>query len=121
MLTQFHPSFATLPLILRFPVDFFSGFALVYLFRRLYTSFERWLLIRSHSTQLAVSAPVLRLQNVPGPSPPSWLWGSEWEMYSAAPGQKYLDWYERFGRIVRFKGVLGVSLKSAPCLLNYID
>src|SRR5882724_11303733 len=77
MLTQFHPSLVTLPLIFRFPVDLFSGFALVYLFRRLYTTFERWHLIRSHSTQSAAPAPVLRLQDVPGPSPPSWLWGSE--------------------------------------------
>jgi hypothetical protein len=109
MLTHFYPVLATLPPFLRMPLDLFCGFALVYLFRSLFTSFQCWRLIRHHSTQLAGPAPVLRLHDVPGPSPPSWLWGSEWEMYSAEPGQKYLEWYERFGRIVRFKGVLGVS------------
>ncbi|KIJ50614.1 hypothetical protein M422DRAFT_147037, partial [Sphaerobolus stellatus SS14] len=39
----------------------------------------------------------------------SWLWGSEWEMYNSAPGQKYLEWYKSFGRIVKFKSVIRVS------------
>ncbi|KIJ51269.1 hypothetical protein M422DRAFT_158615 [Sphaerobolus stellatus SS14] len=70
-------------------------------------------MVRHHVANLpGTSAPVLHLRDVPGPKAPSWLWGSEWEMYNSAPGQKYLEWYKSFGRIVKFKGVLGSAFLS---------
>lgn len=108
MLTQLYPLLGQLPLIPRFLVDLLTGFTLVYIVRYLSTSYVRWRLIRHHTAQLSSPAPVLHLRDVPGPKAPSWLWGSEWEMYSSEPGQKYLEWYKQFGRIVKFKGVLGV-------------
>jgi hypothetical protein len=108
MLTHLHPALSQLPPSIRGVLDLFTGFALVYGLRWLFTAFSRWRLIRSHPGE----SPVLHLRDVPGPNPPSWLWGSEWEMYNSDPGQKYLEWYDRFGRIVKFKGVLGVSFTS---------
>ncbi|KAF8588823.1 cytochrome P450 [Ramaria rubella] len=122
MLTRLHPVLAQLPLSVRFPLDLLNGFALVYIFRWLYAAFSRWRLIRVHTQNLPNPAPVLRLRDVPGPKPPSWIWGSEWEMYSSEPGQKYLEWYERFGRIVKFKGVLGSTFLSLadPSAIQHI-
>lgn len=109
MLTHLLPALTQVPPFVRSLIDLVTGFTLVYLIRSLYNAASRWRLIRSHSSKLPVPAPVLQLRDVPGPSPPSWLWGSEWEMYSSEPGQKYLEWYNQFGRIVKFRGVLGVS------------
>ncbi|KAF8499344.1 cytochrome P450 [Gautieria morchelliformis] len=118
MLSHLHPALSQLPPSIRGVLDLFTGFALVYALRCLSTAFSRWRLIRSHSGE----PPVLHLRDVPGPNPPSWLWGSEWEMYNSDPGQKYLEWYDRFGRIVKFKGVLGSSFLSLadPSAIQYI-
>jgi hypothetical protein len=114
MLSHLHPTLHQLPPSFRGALDLLTGFVLVYLLRCLSTVYSRWRLIRSHSEKLSVPAPVLKLRDVPGPHPPSWLWGSEWEMYNSPPGQKYLEWYNQFGRIVKFNGVLGVSSLLNP-------
>lgn len=108
MLGHLHPALAQHSPLIRGALDLFTGFILVYTLRWLYTTYSRRRLIRSHSKRLD-PAPVLQLRDVPGPYPSSWLWGSEWDMYNSEPGQKYLEWYKKFGRIVKFKGVLGVS------------
>ncbi|KAF8515319.1 cytochrome P450 [Hysterangium stoloniferum] len=75
-----------------------------------------------HTAQQPKPAPILHLRDVPGPKAPSWLWGSELEMYNSDPGQKYFEWYKRFGRIVKFKGVLGCTFLSLadPMAINHI-
>lgn len=114
MLTHLHPALGQLPSSVQIALDLLTGFTLVYTFRFLYTAISRWRLIRSRSEKLPIGAPVIQLCDVPGPRPPSLLWGSEWEMYNAEPGQKYLEWYARFGRVFKFKGVLGVSSALYP-------
>lgn len=49
------------------------------------------------------------LRRIPGPKSPSKLWGCDWDMHSALPGLRYLQWKDQYGDIVKFKGALGVS------------
>ncbi|KAL1704429.1 cytochrome P450 [Schizophyllum commune] len=39
------------------------------------------------------------LRRVPGPSPSSWLWGEEWDLFHTAPGSRYLSWHKHFGKV----------------------
>ncbi|KAJ7480191.1 cytochrome P450 [Mycena galericulata] len=38
------------------------------------------------------------LRHVPGPSPTSFLWGEEWNLYHNPPGSHYLEWHQQFGK-----------------------
>lgn len=51
----------------------------------------------------------ISLRHVPGPRSSSVLWGEEWRLYHSAPGSLYIDWHERFGKVVKFTGAFGVS------------
>ena len=47
-------------------------------------------------------------RQVPGPPSSSLLWGEEWELYNGAPGEPYVQWHNRFGKLVKFRGAFGV-------------
>lgn len=49
------------------------------------------------------------LGHLPGPDSPSWLWGSEWDVYVSEPGKIYLEWAEKYGPVYKFRGALRVS------------
>lgn len=48
------------------------------------------------------------LRHLPGPSSTSFLWGEEWNLYHDAPGSHYLEWHQRFGKVLKFRGACGV-------------
>lgn len=50
------------------------------------------------------------LRNVPGPKAPSKLWGSEWDLHTVSPGQRYLEWKALYGDVIKIKGALGRNL-----------
>lgn len=50
---------------------------------------------------------------VPGPRTSSFLWGEEWELYHRTPGVTYVDWHNRFGKLVTFTGAFGVCVSLA--------
>ncbi|KAJ7139675.1 cytochrome P450 [Mycena epipterygia] len=52
------------------------------------------------------------LRHVPGPTSPSLLWGQEWNLYHDPPGSHYLEWHQRFGKVVKFRGACGHQLLS---------
>ncbi|GJJ08503.1 hypothetical protein Clacol_002721 [Clathrus columnatus] len=115
MLSQLlYPNLSFLP---RFLVDLFTGFLIVYALRLALIAFNRSRLLRN-----ATTGPIVYLSNLPGPKSPSWLWGSEWEMYNTSPGQKYMEWYHTFGRIFKFKGALGSSFVTLadPSAIHHI-
>jgi len=61
--------------------------------------------------------------HVPGPIPPSLLWGEEWDLYHSLPGSLYFNWHKRFGKVVAFTGAFGVchSLIQIGLLANMLD
>lgn len=52
------------------------------------------------------------LRHVPGPKASSLIWGDEWELYHNAPGALYVDMHKHFGKVVKFTGAFGVSLRA---------
>lgn len=48
------------------------------------------------------------LSHIPGPKPTSWIWGNDWDVYVAAPGQLFKEWADRYGGAVRSHGAFGV-------------
>ncbi|KAF8477865.1 cytochrome P450 [Gautieria morchelliformis] len=50
------------------------------------------------------------LNHVPGPKPPSWLWGSEWHVHESVPGVPYIRWKQQYGDVVKYKGALGRNM-----------
>ncbi|KAJ6533332.1 cytochrome P450 [Mycena vulgaris] len=64
----------------------------------------------------------ISLADIPGPKPESWLLGSMAESYQCQAAEADFKWQERFGHVVRVKGVLGTDrlLISDPKALHYI-
>lgn len=60
------------------------------------------------------------LRHVPGPTAASRLWGSEWDMHKALPGQRYLEWKTRYGNVFKIKGILGVCRPSCIMRLFFV-
>ncbi|KDQ20245.1 hypothetical protein BOTBODRAFT_170241 [Botryobasidium botryosum FD-172 SS1] len=62
------------------------------------------------------------LGHLPGPEPPSWLWGSEWDVYVSEPGKIYLDWAEKYGRVYKFRGALRSMMLTItdPRAVSYV-
>lgn len=59
------------------------------------------------------------LRHVPGPKPSSLIWGEEWKLYHDAPGALYVNIHKKFGKVVKFTGAFGVSLRiSLRCFQN---
>lgn len=104
MLSRLYSSGDNLSSLSRFAIDLSAGFLIVYVLRIIITTINRSRLIRN-----TAASSIIYISNLPGPKSPSWLWGNEWDMYTTAPGQKYMEWYHAFGRIFKFKGALGVS------------
>jgi hypothetical protein len=53
-------------------------------------------------------------RHIPGPKAPSLLWGEEWDLYHSSPGALYIDWHDRFGKLVKFTGAFGVRFSKYP-------
>ncbi|KAK7041953.1 hypothetical protein VNI00_008935 [Paramarasmius palmivorus] len=47
------------------------------------------------------------LRRVPGPKASSLLWGEEWLLYHTEPGSQYVEWHQKYGKVVKFTGALG--------------
>ncbi|PFH54737.1 hypothetical protein AMATHDRAFT_134704 [Amanita thiersii Skay4041] len=62
------------------------------------------------------------LRHVPGPPPPSLLWGEEWHLYTSHPGSLYSSWHKNYGKVVRFSGVFGHQILSIidPSAISFI-
>ncbi|KAJ7640871.1 cytochrome P450 [Mycena polygramma] len=62
------------------------------------------------------------LADIPGPEPESWLMGSTREAAQCQAAEADLAWLERFGSVVRVKGILGTDrlLISDPKALHHI-
>jgi hypothetical protein len=44
-----------------------------------------------------------------GPKASSLLWGCEWDIHTSKPGEKYLDWADKFGALYKYKAAFGVG------------
>ncbi|KAF8213574.1 cytochrome P450 [Mycena galopus ATCC 62051] len=52
------------------------------------------------------------LRHVPGPPASSFIWGEEWNLYHDAPGSHYLEWHQRYGKVVKLRGACGHQILS---------
>jgi len=55
----------------------------------------------------------IALRHVRGPKRSSIIWGEEWKLYFNEPGSLYVDWHQKYGKVVKFSGAFGVSISSA--------
>ncbi|KAF7320161.1 Cytochrome P450 [Mycena kentingensis (nom. inval.)] len=64
----------------------------------------------------------LPLRHVPGPKPPSLIWGEEARLFYTSPGSHYLGWQRQFGKVVKLSGAFGhpILCITDPRAISYI-